>query len=198
MGKKVICTCPKCIEHWVTVDGQQIPGARITQQLRQVHELRTAANGSPEYAKPHKSKVRPIGVEEPFDEEDIKAKSSGSPGIVINDLLIVQLCAALIVWQNLKASISDETGNTILNTALELLQVALATQGIKVQLPKLRILKDLRTIYRNYTQEPEILLLHSILIAGNYATKMHSKGFKEILHQLQGRTLANTTLREGI
>ncbi|KAJ6469929.1 hypothetical protein C8R45DRAFT_1078572 [Mycena sanguinolenta] len=164
MGKKVICTCPECIEHWVTVDGQRIPGARITQQLRRVHELRTAANGSPEYAKPHKSKVRPIGVEEPFDEEDIKVKSSGSPGIVINGLLIVQLCAALIVWLNLKASISNETGNTILkalqfilNTALELLQVVLATQGIKVQLPKFRIPKDLRTIYRNYTQEPEIL-----------------------------------------
>ncbi|KAJ6503589.1 hypothetical protein C8R45DRAFT_1070244 [Mycena sanguinolenta] len=164
MSKKVVCTCPECIEHWVTVDDQRIPGARITQQLRRVHELRTAANGSLEYAKPHKSKVRPIGVEEPFDEEDIKAKSSGSPGIVINDLLIVQLCAALIVWLNLKAGISNETGNTILkalqfilDTALELLQVVLATQGIKVELPKLRIPKDLRTIYCNYTQEPEIL-----------------------------------------
>jgi hypothetical protein len=85
-------------------------------------------------------------------------------GIVINDLLIIQLCSALIVWLNLKASVSRETANTILkalqfilNTTLELLQVALIAQGVPVQVPKLRIPKDLRTIYRNYTKEPEII-----------------------------------------
>jgi hypothetical protein len=45
----------------------------------------------------------------------------------------------------------------ILNTALQLLEVALGAQGIAVQLPKIRIPIDLRTIYHNYTKEPDII-----------------------------------------
>jgi hypothetical protein len=85
-------------------------------------------------------------------------------GIVINDLLIIQLCAALLVWLNLKASVSRDTANTILkalqfilNTALQLLEAALGAQGIAVQLPKIQIPIDLQTIYRNYTKEPDII-----------------------------------------
>ncbi|KAJ7750592.1 hypothetical protein B0H16DRAFT_1419782, partial [Mycena metata] len=164
-GKRVICTCPECIEKRVIVDNQAIPGDRITQQLRRIHELRAAANRSPEYAKTRNSQARPIGVEDLMDEEaDHEEKSRGTTGIAINELLIIQLCSALIVWLNLKASVSRETANTILkalqfilNTALELFQVALLAQGIRVQIPKLRIPRDLRTIYRNYTKEPEII-----------------------------------------
>ena len=83
---------------------------------------------------------------------------------MIDNTLIIQLCAALLIWLNLKAGVSRETANTILKalqfiltTALELLQVALAAQGIPVQLPKLRIPSDLRTIYQNYSREPEIV-----------------------------------------
>jgi hypothetical protein len=86
------------------------------------------------------------------------------PGIAFNDTLIIQLCSALLVWLNLKAGISRETANTILRslqfiltTALELLQVALIAQGIPVQVPKVKIPRDLRSIYSNYTSEPEIL-----------------------------------------
>jgi hypothetical protein len=83
---------------------------------------------------------------------------------MIDSTLIIQLCASLLVWLNLKASVSRETANTILKalqfiltTALELLQIALAAQGIPVQIPKLRIPSDIRTIYRNFTIEPEII-----------------------------------------
>ncbi|KAJ7240964.1 hypothetical protein C8J57DRAFT_1478017 [Mycena rebaudengoi] len=148
-----------CVEqHRVIVDGQEIPGAKVSQQLRRVHELNAAANASPEYKKPQKSKAHPIGVEEFSDEEDKSAS-----GFTFNDLVIVQLCSFLLTWLNLKAGVSQETANTILkalnlilNTALAVFQASLAAQGIQVVLPKIRIPKDLRTIYRNYTEEPEL------------------------------------------
>jgi hypothetical protein len=84
-------------------------------------------------------------------------------GFTFNDLVIVQLCSFLLTWLNLKAGVSQETANTILkaldlilNTALAVFQASLAAQGIQVVLPKIRIPKDLRTIYRNYTKEPEL------------------------------------------
>ncbi|KAJ6481295.1 hypothetical protein C8R47DRAFT_1218460 [Mycena vitilis] len=162
MGKKV-CICPKCILHHVVVDGHRIPGRKVSQQERRLHEIAAAASRSPDYAKAPKS--HPVGVEESSDEEGEKwgNKSRDSPGIAFDNTLIIQLCAALLVWLNLKASVGRETANTvlkalqfILTAALELLQVTLAAQGIPIQLPKLRIPQDLRTIYRNYTSEPEI------------------------------------------
>jgi hypothetical protein len=79
MGKKVICVCPECIQHWAFIDDQQMPGHPITQQLRRFHEIAAAANCSPNYAKARSS--HPVGVEELLDEEeDGKDKSGSSPG----------------------------------------------------------------------------------------------------------------------
>ena len=75
MGKKVICTCPMCVVKRVVVHGGEIPGDRISQQLRRVHELAATANASPEYKKTRKSKAHPIGVEEFSDEENKPALS---------------------------------------------------------------------------------------------------------------------------
>ncbi|KAJ7459003.1 hypothetical protein FB451DRAFT_1563831 [Mycena latifolia] len=158
MGKKVTCTCPVCIEHRVTINGQEIPGRRVTPQQRRVHEIAAVANRVPEYAKARTSQARkshPVGVEELFDEEeDGKNKPRNSSDVVIDGTLIIQLCSSLLVWLNLKAGVSHETANTILKAlqfiitaALELLQAALAAQGIPVQIPKLQIPSDIRTIY---------------------------------------------------
>jgi hypothetical protein len=80
MAKKVICTCPECIQHYrADFNGQKIRGHKVTQQLRRLHELTAAANRSPDYAKAPNS--YPVGIDETFDEkEDGKAKSEGSPG----------------------------------------------------------------------------------------------------------------------
>lgn len=84
--------------------------------------------------------------------------------IVIDSTLIVQLCSALVIWLNLKAGVGRETGNTILKalqliltTTLELVQLALIAHGVPLQLLQFRIPRDLRTAYRNYTWEPEIV-----------------------------------------
>ncbi|KAF8200533.1 hypothetical protein K438DRAFT_1758746 [Mycena galopus ATCC 62051] len=104
MGKKVICVCPECSEHQVIVHGQQIQGRKVTPQLRRLHELAAAANHSPDYTKAQK--FHPVGIEELFsEEEDGKNKSGSSPGIVIDNTLIIQLCSVLLVWLNLEASV---------------------------------------------------------------------------------------------
>jgi hypothetical protein len=88
MARKVICTCLECIQHHrVVLDGQEMPGCRVTQQLRRVHEIVAAANRAPEYAQGHTSKVgnsHPVGVEEFFEEEGDgknKAKSSSKTSV---------------------------------------------------------------------------------------------------------------------
>jgi hypothetical protein len=82
MGKKVTCTCPDCLKHHIIIDGQQIPGNRISQQLRRTHELHAAANRSAEYSKPGNSKAHPVGVERFLDEEEnVNRTSRGSSGM---------------------------------------------------------------------------------------------------------------------
>jgi hypothetical protein len=121
MGRKVICTCPECVQHHVIVNDQKIPGHRVSQQC---HQLAATANHLPDFAKagnPH-----PIGVQELSDEYgDGQDKSKNSlgmqhlcalcvldnktffflPGLVIDSTLIIQLCSALLVWLNLKAGV---------------------------------------------------------------------------------------------
>jgi len=45
----------------------------------------------------------------------------------------------------------------ILATTLGLVQVALQANGITLQLPSLQIPRDIRTLYRNYSDEPDII-----------------------------------------
>jgi hypothetical protein len=84
MGKKVTCTCPEHTKHQVIVDGQQIPGYRVTQQIRWQHKITTATNCSPDYTKVRNTKTcnaHPVDVEELFDEEeDGKDNLRTSPG----------------------------------------------------------------------------------------------------------------------
>jgi hypothetical protein len=78
MGKKVVCVCPECIQHRVLVNGERVPGQKVTPQRRRLDEIAAAAKRSPDYAKATKS--HPVGVEELFDEEeDDKGQSGGSP-----------------------------------------------------------------------------------------------------------------------
>ncbi|KAJ7724830.1 hypothetical protein DFH07DRAFT_783185 [Mycena maculata] len=76
----MICTCPECIQrHHVIYHGQQIPGRKVTPQLRRTHELKAAANRSSDYTKVNS---HPVGIEETFDEaEDGKDKSGSSAGV---------------------------------------------------------------------------------------------------------------------
>ncbi|KAJ6481127.1 hypothetical protein C8R45DRAFT_933026 [Mycena sanguinolenta] len=162
MGAKVVCTCPECLVHWVDVDGQQIPGRKISSQQRRLHEISAAANRSPDFP----SKPIPVGSKN-LDEDDDKDEIGtlmGPRDIVIDKILIIQLCSALVVWLNLKAGVSCETANAILEalqviltTTLELVQLALIAHGIPLQLLKFQLPQDIRTAYRNYTKEPEII-----------------------------------------
>jgi len=81
MVKKVICTCPECIQHHTDSHGQRIPGRKVTQQLRRLHELTAAANPSPHYATTATS--HPVGIDESSDNEDKvgKEKLGSSPGV---------------------------------------------------------------------------------------------------------------------
>jgi hypothetical protein len=75
MGAKVICTCPKCIVHWVIVDGQKIPGNKISTQLRRQHEISATASRSPDFA----TRPSPLGVKDFLDEEDDEVYGLGKP-----------------------------------------------------------------------------------------------------------------------
>jgi hypothetical protein len=93
MGKKVICMCLECVQHHVIVDGQKIPGHRVSQQCHRLHELAATANHLPDFAKagnPH-----PIGVQELSDEYgDGQDKSKNSPGMQ-------HLCALCVLDNNI-------------------------------------------------------------------------------------------------
>jgi hypothetical protein len=66
MVLKVVCTCPQCICHFVLVDGERVPGKKISSQLRRRHEISAAANRSPDFA----TKPGPSGVKEFLDEDN--------------------------------------------------------------------------------------------------------------------------------
>lgn len=78
MGVKVICTCPLCINHQVTVDGQQIPGKKVSSQARRRHEISAAASRSPDFS----TKPTPIGTKdlpENLNEDNLSDPESPDP-----------------------------------------------------------------------------------------------------------------------
>jgi hypothetical protein len=76
MGGKVICTCAECLGHWVILDGQRIPGKKISSQLRRRHEISATVNRSPEYP----TKPSPLGVKEVLDEDNEEVSDIGKAG----------------------------------------------------------------------------------------------------------------------
>ncbi|KAJ7159115.1 hypothetical protein C8R43DRAFT_948457 [Mycena crocata] len=76
MAVKVICTCSKCILCWVIVDGQRMPGNKVSSQLRRRHEISDAVHRSPDFA----PKPSTMGTKDlPIDDDDDASLSVSKP-----------------------------------------------------------------------------------------------------------------------
>ncbi|KAK7008220.1 hypothetical protein R3P38DRAFT_3365308 [Favolaschia claudopus] len=149
MAKKVICTCSICSKKKVLVGAQWFPGDRVTTAVKNRHKNESA--GPPPPRPQRKEKVAST-----TNRKELK-------DFVVDTKIVVHLCCALVIWLNLRAGASNRTANSvlkalqfILSVALGLLQAALASQGVVVQLPEIQLPKDIETVYRHYNQEPEI------------------------------------------
>jgi len=70
----------------------------------------------------------------------------------------------LVVWLYVKAGVSWSVANTILKalnhilfTTLSLIEVALSSSGINIELPHIRIPQDVRTAYNHHFTQPDII-----------------------------------------
>lgn len=165
----VICTCSYCRTKQVIINGVSQPGCSVSASTRLDHEKKAAkvfqAAVKPQSQSPVKpshsiekatgllqiSELQCTGID-PYTELTLDTSS------------IVNLCCTLVIWLNLKVGVSREAANIILkaihfilSTIFNLLQVALALNGIHIKLPEIQIPHDLRTAYCIHSSDPDII-----------------------------------------
>ncbi|RDB22345.1 hypothetical protein Hypma_010543 [Hypsizygus marmoreus] len=148
----VICKCRLCSAKTIILNGVEQPGQQVDASTRSRHEKRDAG--------PSRSKQKQVQQVSPAS-----MPTDRSPQQITFPVAdIVKMVCMLAIWLHIRAGISRSVANTILraiqliiSTTLYLVGAALSSSGMKVKLASVNVPSDVRTAYKLYCTEPDII-----------------------------------------